>query len=244
MTNAPKRILIAEDTLFFQATMRDLFERAGYTVLTASNGEEALQKIRENLPRLDVALVDLLMPKMTGFDVLRETRKLEGGRLLPVVAMTSLYHKEAHLEELRRANASGYLEKSTPPEEILYFINNLLYPAGNDNRKNLRIVAHFPVQYRLGDALFQAYTYTLSEGGLFIRTTRPAPKGDAVEVAFSLPEGRRVVAKGEVVHVQDKLDFYLYPPGMGVRFTHIAPDDQEQVRAFIGNEMWGKLPEK
>ena len=72
MAEKQKRILIADDALFFQTTLQELFERAGYDVLVASDGEEAFQKIRDALPRLDMAVLDLLMPKLSGFDVIRK----------------------------------------------------------------------------------------------------------------------------------------------------------------------------
>jgi uncharacterized protein (TIGR02266 family) len=237
-----RRILIADDTVFFQATLRKLFEQAGYDVLTASDGEEALRKAMQSMPALDLALVDLLMPKLTGFEVIESIRQTEHGKLLPVVAMTSLYRKEDYLEMLRRLNASGYLDKSMPPEEILFYITNLLYPRERNARKHPRIVAHFLVSYRAGSSSFQGYVYTVSEGGMFIRTTRPLEMGEALEVAFVLPgSSARILAQGEVIHRQTaEKDFYLYPPGMGIRFTGIAPQDAALVRVFIENEIWNQ----
>jgi uncharacterized protein (TIGR02266 family) len=244
MAEKRKRILIADDALFFQATLKELFERAGYDVLVASNGEEALQKIRDTLPRLDMAVLDLLMPKLSGFDVIRKVRELEEGKLLPVVAISSLYRKEQHLDLLRELNATGYLDKSMPPEEVLYFVNQVLFPADHEGRKHLRVVAYFAIQYRVQESLFKAYSYTLSEGGLYIRTTRPMPCGTELEVTFNLPDSsERIRAKAEVVHVHEQVDFHLYPPGMGVRFTEISREDAERIRAHIEDTMWGWRPE-
>ena len=244
MAEKQKRILIADDALFFQATLKELFERAGYDVLVASNGEEAFQKIRDALPRLDMAVLDLLMPKLSGFDVIRKVRELEEGKLLPVVAISSLYNKEQHLDLMRELNATGYLDKSMPPEEVLYFVSQTLFPADHEGRKNLRVVAYFAIQYRVQESLFKAYSYTLSEGGLYIRTTQPMPRGTELEAAFNLPDSsERIRAKAEVVHVHEQIDFHLYPPGMGVRFTEISREDVERIRAHIKDTMWGWRPE-
>ncbi len=82
--------------------------RAGYDVSTAVDGENALQMAREKRP--DLILLDMLLPKMTGPDVLKALKKDPQTASIAVVALTGLSHKNA--ERLRRDGAVAFLEKS------------------------------------------------------------------------------------------------------------------------------------
>jgi DNA-binding response OmpR family regulator len=66
------RILLAEDDRFLRKAAETMLKRAGFTVIAAADGEEALRLAREHVP--DLMLLDLIMPKMQGFDVLKELK--------------------------------------------------------------------------------------------------------------------------------------------------------------------------
>jgi len=80
----PARILVVDDEESIRETFRMAFERAGYTVVTASTGEEAIGMLRKELP--DIAFVDLVMPGSSGVQVIRAIR--ERDKNLPVVVVT------------------------------------------------------------------------------------------------------------------------------------------------------------
>ncbi|MGH8187743.1 MAG: response regulator, partial [Steroidobacteraceae bacterium] len=68
----PKRILLVEDDRFLRKAAEVRLKRAGYTVITAADGEEALATAQTMRP--DLVLLDLIMPRMQGFEVLRVMR--------------------------------------------------------------------------------------------------------------------------------------------------------------------------
>jgi two-component system response regulator VicR len=117
--NARKKILVADDTRFFCAVLEDLLASEGYDVICAHDGLEALKKVKAELPGLDLLILDLLMPKMTGFDVLREIRKDPEGAKLPVLAITGVFKQSSEIEMLKKLGALGYISKNSSPEEIL-----------------------------------------------------------------------------------------------------------------------------
>ncbi len=121
-----KKILVADDTAFFRTMLSDLLQSKGYTVLTAGDGEEALKIIKHELPDLDLVLLDLLMPKMTGFDVLKETRKGVLGKNLKMLAMTGIYSKPEDIAHLRDCGADGYIKKSNDMDDILFRVEQAL----------------------------------------------------------------------------------------------------------------------
>ncbi|HWO28034.1 MAG TPA: response regulator [Candidatus Acidoferrum sp.] len=102
------KILLAEDSKFLRMATERALARAGYEVCSAADGEEALRMAREKLP--DLILLDMLLPKMSGPDVLAALQKDSLTKAIPVVVITGMSQKNA--ERLRKDGARGFLEKS------------------------------------------------------------------------------------------------------------------------------------
>ena len=102
------KILLAEDSKFLRLATERALTRAGYEMCSAADGEEALRMAREKLP--DLILLDMLLPKMSGPDVLAALQKDPLTKAIPVVVMTGMSQKNA--ERLREDGAVGFLEKS------------------------------------------------------------------------------------------------------------------------------------
>jgi CheY-like chemotaxis protein len=103
------KILLVEDSKFVRLTAERALARAGYATSSAADGEEALRMARERLP--DLILLDMLLPKMSGRDVLVALKKDPLTKAIPVVVMTGLSQKNA--ARLKGDGAFGFLEKST-----------------------------------------------------------------------------------------------------------------------------------
>ena len=103
------KILLAEDSKFLRLATERALARAGYDVCSAADGEEALRMARAKLP--DLILLDMLLPKMSGPDVLAALQKDDLTNAIPVVVITGMSQKNA--ERLRKEGAAGFLEKST-----------------------------------------------------------------------------------------------------------------------------------
>jgi CheY-like chemotaxis protein len=102
------KILLVEDSKFLRLATERALSRAGYEVSSAGDGEEALRLAREKLP--DLILLDMLLPKMSGPDVLIALKKDALTKAIPVVVMTGLSQKNA--ARLQGDGAVGFLEKS------------------------------------------------------------------------------------------------------------------------------------
>lgn len=120
-----KKILVADDELSICILVDEILSNAGYTVITASDGLEAYEKIRAEKP--DLVVLDLLMPKMTGFEVLKELRK--ENKDLPVLVMTAIYKKASQVLVVKELGANGYLEKPFSSDHLLFRIDNLIMAA-------------------------------------------------------------------------------------------------------------------
>jgi two-component system chemotaxis sensor kinase CheA len=94
-----------EDTPFFLKVVKSYLEIAGYEVITAENGEEALNLLKQTCP--DVVVSDIEMPIMTGIELVRAIRADERLKKLPVIALTSL-RGESNKEKGLRAGFDMY----------------------------------------------------------------------------------------------------------------------------------------
>ena len=90
-------------------------ERSGYTVLKAHDGEEALQVAREALP--DLAVLDVMMPKLDGFEVTRAIRADGTTKAMPIILLTARA-QDADVQAGFDAGADDYLRKPFSPQEL------------------------------------------------------------------------------------------------------------------------------
>jgi CheY-like chemotaxis protein len=102
------KILLVDDSKFLRLATERALSRAGYDVSTATDGEQALEIAREKKP--DVILLDMLLPKMTGPDVLKALKKDPETAGIAVVAFTGLSNKNA--VRLRQDGACAFLDKA------------------------------------------------------------------------------------------------------------------------------------
>jgi len=121
------KILLVEDSKFLRLATERALARAGYSVSTAVDGEQAVIKARENLP--DLILLDLLLPKVTGTDVLKALKKDPATTRIPVVVLTGMSQRNE--DWLRRDGAFAFLGKTElaldkGPESLLAALADVL----------------------------------------------------------------------------------------------------------------------
>jgi CheY-like chemotaxis protein len=102
------KILLVEDSKFLRLAAERALARAGYEMSSACDGEDALKTAREKLP--DLILLDMLLPKMSGPDVLKALKQDAVTKAIPVVVMTGMSQKNA--ARLQQDGAAAFLEKS------------------------------------------------------------------------------------------------------------------------------------
>jgi DNA-binding response OmpR family regulator len=119
-----KKLLVADDEQFITSAYSDGLQRAGFTVVIAHNGEEAYQMVVSEKP--DLVLLDLIMPKMNGFEVLKKVKSdpaLQSTR----IAILSNLSQEADESEVRKLGAIDFIVKSDISlQELIVRINQIL----------------------------------------------------------------------------------------------------------------------
>ena len=118
----PKKILAVDDERHIVRLVQVNLERAGYQVVTAFDGREALEKVESENP--DLVVLDVMMPYMDGFEVLQTLRKNQSTRDLPVIMLTA----KAQDADVFRGWQSGvdcYLTKPFNPMELISFVKRI-----------------------------------------------------------------------------------------------------------------------
>jgi DNA-binding response OmpR family regulator len=108
-------VLIADDDADVLDLVRYRLDQGGYGTITAVNGAEALMLARERLP--DLCVLDVMMPKLSGVEVLQELRRDPDLARLPVILLTARGH-DADLDAGFDAGANDYVTKPFSPSEL------------------------------------------------------------------------------------------------------------------------------
>jgi len=121
------KVLLVEDSKFLRVSTERALTKAGYEVVSAADGEEALRLAREHLPAL--VLLDMMLPKVSGPDVLKALKQDPATAGIAVMVLTSLSPKNA--KALEKDGAAGFFEKSdlmlgTGPSSLVAAIQKVL----------------------------------------------------------------------------------------------------------------------
>jgi len=119
-TSAKGRILIAEDVRVIAFKMAQTLQGAGYEVETASDGEECLDKARKTLP--DLVVLDIMMPKMHGIEVLKALRDEHRTARTGVIVCSAKDFKTEH-DEAARLGVFAFLTKPFEPAQLVAIVN-------------------------------------------------------------------------------------------------------------------------
>ena len=103
------KVLLVDDSKFLRMANECVLCKAGYQVSTAADGEEALRVANDKLP--DIILLDMMLPKISGPEVLKTLKANPATKDIPVIVLTSLSQKNE--EKLLHEGAAVYFEKST-----------------------------------------------------------------------------------------------------------------------------------
>ncbi len=117
------RILLLDDSLNTRELLRERFEAQGYSVNVAQNELEALGMVERVEP--DVVILDVMMPSMSGPELIDQIRKMQGSETLPVIVISSEGPGSHRAEELVE-NYDYYLRKPYNPQELLQRVNRIL----------------------------------------------------------------------------------------------------------------------
>jgi two-component system, OmpR family, alkaline phosphatase synthesis response regulator PhoP len=136
----PKKILVVDDEKHIVRLVQANLDRAGYAVVTANDGKEALEKVADENP--DLVVLDVMMPYMDGFEVLQNLRRNPSTRDIPVIMLTAKA-QDADVFKGWQSGVDCYLTKPFNPMELLSFVKRIFDSMdggpGADKRYDINI---------------------------------------------------------------------------------------------------------
>src|SRR5215469_1427368 len=158
MKTAMERILIIEDELPMRTALQDVLQGEGYRVLTAADGERGLERALAELP--DLILLDIMMPKLDGYAVCAELRRLSIP--VPILMLTAKGQIEDRVMGLD-VGADDYLVKPFSTEELLARVRALL--------RRVQRQTHAPARLKLGEVEIDLIRQTARRGRKLLHLT-------------------------------------------------------------------------
>ncbi|WP_114416496.1 response regulator transcription factor [Marinospirillum perlucidum] len=120
------KVLVVDDEPNIVLSLEFLMQQAGFSVLTAEDGETALQKVEQENP--DLLLLDISLPGISGFEVLEKLRNQDAYRQLPIIMLTA-HGREVEKEKGMALGADDYVTKPFSTQQLVNQVKNLLDPA-------------------------------------------------------------------------------------------------------------------
>jgi len=119
----PATILVADDEQDIRELVAYRLSRSGYRIIEARDGEEAFQLAADQAP--DMAVLDVMMPRLNGFDLTKRLRHTPATQRLPILLMSASV-QEADISRGFAAGADGYLTKPFTPDQLLTRVRDVL----------------------------------------------------------------------------------------------------------------------
>jgi uncharacterized protein (TIGR02266 family) len=221
-----KTVIVADDTAFVRDRFATALLGAGHTAFTVKSAAELLARVRGDLERIDLIVLDLRLPHSGGVELVRSIRKIDNGRV-PILVFSGTIASAEEVRDLASLGITGYINEYSAVQHILPSLAPHLYPDNFNRRNSPRVVLGIPVAYRFGNTIAAALTLNLSKGGVSIRTMSPLQSGSKIRVRFRLPGSKSDVEAESRVSWSDRR------VGMGLQFEKVEAPDQAAIDEFV-----------
>lgn len=234
MEREKRAVLMVDSSSSMLFYLGMLLTRLGYVVSTTKTAEEALRMMDEDMPTLVISEVTL--PRMNGINLLRRIKDAPRLKMVPVIILTS--ETDPGLKDTcLRAGCEAYLNKPVEPDVLYRAIQRA---TEETPRQYIRLSTSLKVVVGDGTAMGgnqrTEYATAISEGGLYVRTLYPQPRDTLTPVSVFIHE-REIRTKAVVLYSFSIGEGPFKEPGMGLKFTSIAEDDQRCIRDFIKEQL-------
>ena len=235
---AKPKILLVDDTRLVLELEKSFLKISDVEVLTAGNGAEALEMIRNDPP--DLVFMDMNMPVMDGITA---CTLLKGDPFLsdiPVIMLTTA-GREGDRERALKAGCNDYLTKPIDRREFLEKARNFTKTV---DRRELRLPCHFPVIFLLGKSPIGAHVLDIGDGGVFLATHEAVRRDAPIKLALYLPSANPMLMEvsGRVAWVNEEGNrvHASLPAGLGVEFLDLDEEKVASLKSFLEAELGGR----
>ena len=229
---ATPKILLVDDVKLFLELERSFLKYSSVQVLTASNGEEALEFIRRERPEL--VFMDLNMPKMDGVACCTAIKADPDLLFIPVVMVTTA-GREEEVALCRKAGCDDFLTKPVDRKVFLEKARSFLPII---ERREPRLSTKTPVLIRIGRDTIATTIVDVSNGGIYLAGELEIAPNAEIDLAFFIPGSDSpgaVSVRGRVAWINPPHDRkkWTLPVGFGVEFVSIPEDVHAAVKEWV-----------
>ena len=224
-------ILLIDDEKDILLTIGDFLNINGYTILTATNGEEALRRLEEKKP--DLIILDINMPKMNGLAFLTTVQARLEWANIPVCVFTGRANMEHYFEDV---HVAGFMAKPCLPDKLLKDIKNILAQRTQPKAKSkkgdqLKLLLvepnasrHNELAERFAQAGFEVVT-PLGVGDVVQTVLAEQPDGIMMQMFMDVMNGTQIASILRMIPATRNLPILIYDD-TAASLIHIAPQHQ------------------
>jgi CheY-like chemotaxis protein len=215
-----------------------LLQRLDYNIHTVKTAEDALEVMDVALPAL--VLTETVLPGVNGLELLKRIKRNPRTTGVPVIVYSQAVNQSLK-DACMREGCAAYLQKPIVPD-VLYAI----IQEATETRPRRYIRFSTCLKLMVGDEAEGGGSFTdscitaISENGLYINTSTPRKIGTHLPLTIFLGASR-IRVEGHVLYSFKLNEGPLREPGMGIKFSHIEPEDQAFIREFIRKELTQEL---
>jgi CheY-like chemotaxis protein len=218
-------ILLVDDIQMFIDIEKEFLHYSQAEILTARNGQEALDVIKSMRP--DLVFMDLQMPRMDGAACCRAVKSDPTLRGIPVVMVTTK-GKEEDKEACFSAGCDCFLTKPLDRDQFLEVARKFV---PNIDRREKRLAIGVNGTFRSDGAAMPCTLYDLSVGGAFVKSDYAGVPDRVIQISFTLPDGTVIESHGTIAWV-NRTDTSM-PRGFGVRFALLPRHAKKALASFV-----------
>lgn len=223
-------VLLVDDIKLFQEVERGFLKESSVRVLTAANGLEALDSIKNRRPSL--IFMDQRMPVMDGPACCAAIKADPDLKNIPVV-MVIASTREQDIAECRKAGCDEILFK---PIDRKVFLDTGRKFLPMIDRREKRVPCKTMVVLRIEEDVCYSTSKDISEHGMFVELDQPVKINDKVDISFVLPgsTSELIEAMGRIAWVNSALSSMnpSYPKGFGLEFLQISEESVQRIQDF------------
>ncbi len=119
-----KMIMVVDDEYLLARTVQELLEKAGYSVITASSGAQALATLRKT--KVDLVLIDILMPGMSGLELVKAIRENKELKDLKLAFLSVINFSQEQMKNIKKLNILDHIQKPFDNEDLVRRVDKML----------------------------------------------------------------------------------------------------------------------
>jgi CheY-like chemotaxis protein len=218
----PLKLLVVEDDLPSLELMSEVFTSLKAEVRPVSDSEKAVGIV--NQEKFDGIFLDLEMPNLNGFDLVRLVRKSSWNKSTPIIIVTGRDERDT-MRQIFSIGATFFLQKPVDRQKLSNLFRTVSGGMLENRRRHARVAIQTEVVCQVGHRALRGVTWNLSQSGMQVEVGNLQSK-DTVRVSFRLPVSAvSVEAAGTVVWTKETRQ--------GIQFTNVSANSEQSLRKFI-----------